>query len=71
MFNLLKKVEKFLLFFAVIAMILVPGRGDVNPPKKKDYIGRIILSLFGLIIFLFLIILLYVFVGLPIIGLFK
>lgn len=70
MFNLLKKIEKFLLIFAVVAMIVVPGR-DVNPPKQKDYIGRIILSLFGLIIFIFVIILLYVFVGLPIIGLFK
>jgi hypothetical protein len=70
MFNLLKKIERFLLIFAALAMIVVPGR-DVNPPKKKDYIGRIILSLFGLIIFIFVIILLYVFVGLPIIGLFR
>ncbi len=70
MFNLLKRIEKFLLIFAMVAMIVVPGR-DVNPPKKKDYIGRIILSLFGLIILLLLTILLYIFVGLPIIALFK
>lgn len=67
----MKKIEKFLLFFALLASLGYVGHKELNTPKKKDYIGRIILSLFGLIVFIFLLILLWAVVGLPIIGLFK
>ena len=67
----MKKIEKFLLFFALLASLGYFGHQNLNAPKKKDYIGRIILSLFGLIVFILLLILLWVVVGLPIIGLFK
>jgi hypothetical protein len=48
------KIEKFLLFFSLGASFFYGGK-DLNPPKKKDYLGRIILSLLGLIIFLFIV----------------
>lgn len=52
--KILLKIEKFFVSIALLAGILRPGR-PFNIPKKTDYIGRTILFLLGLVIFLSLI----------------
>ena len=56
--KILKKTEKFFTTLAILADIVYPGRG-LNVPKQKEYFGRIILSIFGILVFFFLLILLY------------
>ena len=51
--KILLKIENFFVFIALTAEIFVPG--SFNVPKKTDYVGRIILFLLGLVIFLSLI----------------
>lgn len=52
--NIFKKIEKFLSSISIIASIF--SRGELNQPKKNDYLGRVVLSLAGLIIIFLLLI---------------
>jgi hypothetical protein len=54
----MKKIEKILTAIPAIMSIFINGR-NVNPPAKKDYLGRFILSIAGLIIISFLVILIW------------
>jgi hypothetical protein len=50
----LQKIERFLTIVVIILGALHPG-ADLNTPKKKDYIGRIVMSLLGLLFLFFVV----------------
>ena len=56
--KILGKIENFLIPFALLAGGVYRAKG-LNSPKKSDYVARIILSLFGIIIFSLLFIIIF------------
>jgi hypothetical protein len=50
--NIFNKIENFLVSTASLLSFFI-GFSFFDKPKKKDYLGRIILSLLGLILFIF------------------
>lgn len=48
--KIIHKIENFLVAMALLIQIVIPGRELLKPPKKKNYIGRIVLSLLGLVV---------------------
>lgn len=48
----IQKIENFLISIAIVLGFFITFN-ELNKPKKKDYLGRIILSLLGFVLFIF------------------
>ena len=48
--KVIRKIEGFLTVLGLFSTLIHRGYFGVNPPRKKDYLGRIIISLLGLFV---------------------